>query len=109
MERGQRKCHAGDAGIKPTRIPVARLAAITTAATARCLKTSVVTFAPLLLATSHVSPVSRAIPHANEMKTAVALENASVKITKLIEIKSLVTKLLMVAANAECCSSFSDS
>ncbi len=86
-----------------TKIPIIRLAAITTAATARCLRTSVTTFALLLLATNQVSPTSSAIPHVKEAKTVVALENANTKMTKLSEIKSLVIKLLSVALN---CSAF---
>ena len=91
------------------RIPIARLAAITTAAKARCLRISVITFAPLLVATSQVSAVSRAIPHVNEATTAIVLEKTSMKMTKLTEIKSLVAKLPSVALNAACSSSFSDS
>ncbi len=90
-------------------IPIAWLTAITTAATARCLRTSVVTFAPLLLATNQVSPVNNALPHAEEAKTVFTLENASTNITKLSEMTSLVTKLSSVAWNAARASRFSDS
>jgi hypothetical protein len=65
--------------------PVTRLAAITAAATARCLRISVSTFAFRFLATSQVSVKRRRTPHTKEAQTILVLENENASTTKLSE------------------------
>jgi len=79
------------------------------AATARCLRTSVNTFAFRFFATNHVRLVSNSTPHIRQANNIFVLENENTRTMKLSEIISLVAKFPIVALNAAFCSSLSDS